>query len=261
MSDAWIRAIVALPFGLAVGSFMTVVVDRVPAGESLLRPRSHCPNCGDRDPHARQRAGGRRGCCCAAGAVTAARPSRPVYPLTRARDRRAVRRAPSLTYEDPWSWCCSWPFLALMPAVAVIDIAPSHHPEPADVPVADRASPRTWWWRGCSGRRWTSLGAGAGVRRLRRRAPPGRRHLPRDGDGRREARGADRGGPGGARPALRRRCGRRGDRCWAASAASSALLLGRARKDAIPFGPYMAAGAVVAVFVGERLASPTGPLR
>jgi leader peptidase (prepilin peptidase)/N-methyltransferase len=34
-----------------------------------------------------------------------------------------------------------------------------------------------------------------------------------------------------------------------------ALLLGRSRKDAIPFGPYMAAGAVVAVFVGERVAA------
>jgi leader peptidase (prepilin peptidase)/N-methyltransferase len=34
-----------------------------------------------------------------------------------------------------------------------------------------------------------------------------------------------------------------------------ALLLGRSRKDAIPFGPYMAAGAMVAVFLGDRLAA------
>ena len=33
-----------------------------------------------------------------------------------------------------------------------------------------------------------------------------------------------------------------------------ALLLGRSRKDAIPFGPYMAVGAMVAVFFGQRLA-------
>jgi leader peptidase (prepilin peptidase) / N-methyltransferase len=33
-----------------------------------------------------------------------------------------------------------------------------------------------------------------------------------------------------------------------------ALLLGRSRKDMIPFGPYMAVGAMVAVFVGDRLA-------
>ena len=45
MTDAWLRALVALPFGLAIGSFMTVVASRVPAGESVLRPRSRCPGC------------------------------------------------------------------------------------------------------------------------------------------------------------------------------------------------------------------------
>jgi leader peptidase (prepilin peptidase) / N-methyltransferase len=34
-----------------------------------------------------------------------------------------------------------------------------------------------------------------------------------------------------------------------------ALLLGRGRRSAIPFGPYLAAGAVVAAFWGETLAS------
>ena len=32
--------------GAAIGSFLNVVIDRVPAGESLLRPPSHCPSCG-----------------------------------------------------------------------------------------------------------------------------------------------------------------------------------------------------------------------
>ena len=31
--------------GLAVGSFLNVVIHRVPRGESLLRPASHCPRC------------------------------------------------------------------------------------------------------------------------------------------------------------------------------------------------------------------------
>ncbi len=31
--------------GLAVGSFLNVVIHRVPRGESLLRPGSHCPQC------------------------------------------------------------------------------------------------------------------------------------------------------------------------------------------------------------------------
>ena len=32
--------------GLVTGSFLNVVIDRVPAGESLIRPPSHCPSCG-----------------------------------------------------------------------------------------------------------------------------------------------------------------------------------------------------------------------
>jgi leader peptidase (prepilin peptidase)/N-methyltransferase len=32
--------------GLAVGSFLNVVIHRVPLGESLVRPGSHCPDCG-----------------------------------------------------------------------------------------------------------------------------------------------------------------------------------------------------------------------
>lgn len=32
--------------GLAVGSFLNVVIYRVPAGESIVRPPSHCPHCG-----------------------------------------------------------------------------------------------------------------------------------------------------------------------------------------------------------------------
>ena len=39
-------AIVAIPFGLAFGSFSTVVVTRLPVGGSVLRPRSQCPQCG-----------------------------------------------------------------------------------------------------------------------------------------------------------------------------------------------------------------------
>jgi leader peptidase (prepilin peptidase) / N-methyltransferase len=38
--------ILAILVGLAVGSFLNVVADRVPCGESLLRPASRCPSCG-----------------------------------------------------------------------------------------------------------------------------------------------------------------------------------------------------------------------
>ncbi|BCJ52038.1 prepilin peptidase [Actinoplanes sp. NBRC 14428] len=37
--------------GLAVGSFLNVVIHRVPRGESLVRPGSHCPRCGTEVRH------------------------------------------------------------------------------------------------------------------------------------------------------------------------------------------------------------------
>lgn len=39
-------ALLVLPFGLVVGSFMNVVIYRVPLGRSVVSPRSHCPVCG-----------------------------------------------------------------------------------------------------------------------------------------------------------------------------------------------------------------------
>lgn len=41
----WLYSLVAV-LGLAVGSFLNVVIWRVPRGESLLRPPSACPGCG-----------------------------------------------------------------------------------------------------------------------------------------------------------------------------------------------------------------------
>lgn len=38
--------VLAVAFGLAVGSFLNVVVWRVPRGESVVRPPSACPRCG-----------------------------------------------------------------------------------------------------------------------------------------------------------------------------------------------------------------------
>ena len=36
----------AFLFGLAIGSFLNVVVHRIPRGESIVLPGSHCPSCG-----------------------------------------------------------------------------------------------------------------------------------------------------------------------------------------------------------------------
>jgi leader peptidase (prepilin peptidase)/N-methyltransferase len=36
----------AFLFGLAIGSFLNVVIHRIPRGESIILPGSHCPSCG-----------------------------------------------------------------------------------------------------------------------------------------------------------------------------------------------------------------------
>ncbi len=41
-----VHTAIALLFGLVVGSFLNVVVWRLPRGENLSKPRSHCPGCG-----------------------------------------------------------------------------------------------------------------------------------------------------------------------------------------------------------------------
>jgi leader peptidase (prepilin peptidase)/N-methyltransferase len=45
MSDAFLLTVCGL-FGLLVGSFLNVVIWRVPRQESIVRPGSHCPGCG-----------------------------------------------------------------------------------------------------------------------------------------------------------------------------------------------------------------------
>lgn len=45
MPEAFLLGVAGL-LGLAVGSFLNVVIHRVPRDESLVRPGSHCPRCG-----------------------------------------------------------------------------------------------------------------------------------------------------------------------------------------------------------------------
>jgi len=47
MSSAWTYALVIM-LGLSVGSFVNVLVWRLPNRMSLLRPPSHCPKCDNR---------------------------------------------------------------------------------------------------------------------------------------------------------------------------------------------------------------------
>lgn len=45
MQTALLIAIYGL-LGAAIGSFLNVCIDRLPAGQSLIKPPSHCPSCG-----------------------------------------------------------------------------------------------------------------------------------------------------------------------------------------------------------------------
>ena len=120
MDDAWIRAIVALPFGLGVGSFMTVAVYRLPKGESVVRPRSRCPSCG-------AEIGARdnipvlswlllRGRCRRCGARISVE-----YPLVELATAGLVVLA-AIRYPNPWQAVLVGGLLALMPAIALIDL-------------------------------------------------------------------------------------------------------------------------------------------
>ncbi|MEU4694314.1 prepilin peptidase [Actinoplanes sp. NPDC023714] len=47
MTETALLLVLTGVLGLAVGSFLNVVIYRVPRGESLVRPGSHCPHCGN----------------------------------------------------------------------------------------------------------------------------------------------------------------------------------------------------------------------
>lgn len=46
MSSAAVLAVIGFVLGLLIGSFLNVVIWRVPRGESINSPSSHCPSCG-----------------------------------------------------------------------------------------------------------------------------------------------------------------------------------------------------------------------
>lgn len=120
MSDAWLRAIVGVPVGLVLGSFMTVVVARVPAGESLVRPRSRCPSCGtpirnvDNVPVVSWLV--LRGRCRACGARIPA-----VYPLLELATALVVVAA-AVAAPDVWTAVMLGALASMLPAIALIDL-------------------------------------------------------------------------------------------------------------------------------------------
>jgi leader peptidase (prepilin peptidase) / N-methyltransferase len=250
VSDAWLRALVALPFGLVIGSFMTVVVARVPAGESIVRPRSRCPSCGtqiaNRDNIPVVGWLLLRGRCRTCGARISG-----MYPALELTTAVLISGA-FFVYASAWVAVAIAALLALMPPIAVIDvrhrIIPNRLMYPALVAfpiylvIARLAGAPVDLMRMVIGFALyggilfvvaaVSRGMGMGDVKLAALlgAVFGSLGLRYVG----VAAGAAivLGGLGGL----------------------GALALGRGRKAAIPFGPYLAAGAVIAAFWGRPIA-------
>jgi leader peptidase (prepilin peptidase)/N-methyltransferase len=115
----WLAPLAAV-VGLAIGSFMTVVAARVPVGESVVRPRSRCPSC---DAPIRNRDNVPvlswvllRGRCRDCGARIPVR-----YPLLEL-STAVLMAAPFFVYESIWVAVGVSALLGLMPAITAIDL-------------------------------------------------------------------------------------------------------------------------------------------
>ena len=249
--DALLRGLVALPFGLVVGSFMTVAVYRLPRGESVVRPRSRCPSCG-------AEIGARdnvpvlswlllRGRCRRCGQAISVE-----YPLLELATAGLVVLA-AIRHPNLWRAVLVAGLLALMPGIALIDLRHRIIPNRLTYPalllfptiilaawaVDDAVEPL----KGLLGALLyggvlfvvavISRGMGMGDVKLAAviglvLGSIGLRYV-----GVAAGSAIVLGGIGGL----------------------VALAMGRGRKSAIPFGPYLAAGAVVAGLWGQPIAS------
>jgi leader peptidase (prepilin peptidase)/N-methyltransferase len=250
--DTAIVGILAAVLGLMIGSFLTVVVDRVPKHESVVRPRSRCPGCGapvqvrDNVPVISWVL--LRGRCRTCGERIS-----PRYPLIEA-GTAAAFVAVALVYEDTYVAGMLAAFTALLIAVSVIDlehrIIPNRITYPA-FPVFAVVIALGWLFD----RPLDPARAGVGL-------------LAYGGFYFVIAMIAPRGlGMGDVKLAglIGLVLGALGLRYVGVAAgaailagglgAIAALILGRGRKAAIPFGPYLAAGALVAIVWGAPIAA------
>jgi leader peptidase (prepilin peptidase)/N-methyltransferase len=234
---------VSLLLGLVVGSFLNVVIYRLPRHESIVRPGSRCPGCGvgiryyDNVPVISWVL--LRGRCRACGARISIR-----YPLVEGITGVAFVLAMwRLGLE--WPLVVAWAFIAAMVAVAFIDhdhmIIPDRIVLPGAVVglLASVAIHPQRWWVYVAG----SLGAGAFMFLLAMVWPGGM-------------------GPGDIKMALFMGAVLGAN---VVVALFAAFLLGslagvymltiqkRSRKEKIPFGPYLALGSVLATLAGESL--------
>lgn len=229
--------------GLVIGSFLNVAIYRLPRRESLVRPGSNCPNC-----NARIRWYDNiplvswlllRGRCRECGTVISLR-----YPLVEAITAIAFVLA-MWRFGLSWPVLVAWAFIAAMVTIAFIDYDHMIIPNRIVLPgtllglIASVALHPQKWWVYVAG----SLGAAAFMFALAMLWPGGM-------------------GPGDIKMALFM-----GAVLGAhvLVAMFAAFLFGsiagvymmvvqkRSRKAKIPFGPYLALGAVLAIFLGEMI--------
>jgi prepilin signal peptidase PulO-like enzyme (type II secretory pathway) len=244
VAPLWFWSLWAGLFGLACGSFFTVAVSRWPRGESLVRPRSHCTGC-QRTLAVRELIPVlswlvQRGHCRGCGSRIGWR--YPVIELT-----SGILAAASIAAFGP-TWrglAAALLALALVPVV-VIDLEHRLIPDVIVLPTAALglaaaalADPARWWVPA------VAAGAAAGFLLLLWLVYPSGMGL---GDVKLALLlGAVLGAS--VIPALALAFG-------AGAILGLALLvrLGRrARKIAVPFGPFLAAGALVALFWGAPM--------
>ena len=248
---SWLDIAIALVLGLAFGSFMTAAIYRVPAGESLARPRSRCPRCGapirtaDNIPVISWLM--LRGRCrsCAVRIP-------PVYPLTELACG-GLFVAVALVYEDPWRAVLLAPFAGLMVAISVIDIRHRRIPNRLVYPALVIAA-AVIIVGDLAGGGLDSLDAGIGLFAYGLGLVIIALISPK-GLGMGDVKlagliGLVLGSIGLDLVAVAAGLGI----LLGGAGAIVALLTGAGRKSAIPFGPFLAAGAVIAIFVGRPIA-------
>jgi leader peptidase (prepilin peptidase) / N-methyltransferase len=250
LSDVLLRIAIALPFGLLFGSFLTVAIQRLPAGESLVRPRFRCPSCGtplrtlDIIPVVSWPVTGWR--CHACGARISS-----VYSLTVVATG-GLFAAVALVYDDPWRAILLAPFGGVLVALSIIDIKVKRLPNRLVYPsiliavpyilVADLAGGHLDAVRAGIG----FLAYGVGLLIVALVAPMGMGDVKLAG-----LIGLVLGSIGLGVVAVAAGVGI----LLGGVGALVALLSGAGRKSKLPYGPFMAGGALVAVFVGQQIAN------
>ena len=114
-------AVLALFWGLLIGSFVTVVAHRVPRGESIVGPRSRCPGCGaqiaayDNVPvFSWALLRGRARCC---GARISAR-----YPLAELATGVLYAAVVLVLWDDPGEVALGLVFVTMLVAITLTDL-------------------------------------------------------------------------------------------------------------------------------------------